>query len=96
MNCLLVSVLCAHNFFLLFSVNGDLSNNKKSTLLVEDFIKVDVLLVKVCHKRRKVRLTVPNRQTLGTTLKGSFGTAFTKSCISLIQQSRESRDCSNL
>jgi len=35
-------------------VNGDLSNNKKSTLLVEDFIKVDVLLVKVCHKRRKV------------------------------------------
>jgi len=35
-------------------VNGDLSNSKKSTLLVEDFIKVDVLLVKVCHKRRKV------------------------------------------
>ncbi|PFX29034.1 polycomb protein suz12-like [Stylophora pistillata] len=34
-------------------VNGDLSNNKKSALLVEDFIKVDVLLVKICHKRRK-------------------------------------------
>lgn len=44
-------------------VNGDLSNSKKSTLLVEDFIKVDVLLVKVCHKRRKESesqvLTVP-------------------------------------
>jgi len=34
-------------------VNGDLGNSKKSTLLVEDFIKVDVVLVKVCHKRRK-------------------------------------------
>lgn len=36
-------------------VNGDLANSKKSTLLVEDFIKVDVVLVKICHKRRKVR-----------------------------------------
>lgn len=34
-------------------VNGDLAGSRKSTLLVEDFIKVDVLLVKVCHKRRK-------------------------------------------
>lgn len=33
--------------------NGDLANSKKSTLLVEDFIKVDVVLVKICHKRRK-------------------------------------------
>ena len=35
-------------------VNGDLAGSRKSSLLVEDFIKVDVLLVKVCHKRRKV------------------------------------------
>ena len=41
-------------------MNGDLSNSKKSTLLVEDFIKVDVLLVKVCHKRRKVLSFVQN------------------------------------
>lgn len=34
-------------------VNGDLAGSRKSSLLVEDFIKVDVLLVKVCHKRRK-------------------------------------------
>lgn len=33
-------------------VNGEMAS-KKTTLLVEDFIKVDVLLVKVCHKRRK-------------------------------------------
>ena len=46
------------------AVNGDLSNSKKSTLLVEDFIKVDVLLVKVCHKRRKVHVLafVQNRR----------------------------------
>ena len=45
-------------------MNGDLSNSKKSTLLVEDFIKVDVLLVKVCHKRRKVHVLafVQNRR----------------------------------
>ena len=35
-------------------MNGDLAGSRKSSLLVEDFIKVDVLLVKVCHKRRKV------------------------------------------
>lgn len=43
---------CTCSFHLL--VNGDLANSKKSTLLVEDFIKVDVVLVKICHKRRKV------------------------------------------
>ena len=50
-------LFCFHFLCVLFSplaVNGDLSNNKKSSLLVEDFIKVDVLLVKICHKRRKV------------------------------------------
>ena len=50
-------ILFFHFLCVLFSplaVNGDLSNNKKSSLLVEDFIKVDVLLVKICHKRRKV------------------------------------------
>ena len=45
-------------FILPSIVNGDLANSKKSTLLVEDFIKVDVLLVKVCHKRRKVGCAV--------------------------------------
>lgn len=43
---------CMCSFHLL--ANGDLANSKKSTLLVEDFIKVDVVLVKICHKRRKV------------------------------------------
>ena len=42
-------------------MNGDLGNSKKSTLLVEDFIKVDVVLVKVCHKRRKVRHAVRSK-----------------------------------
>ena len=42
-------------------VNGDLAGSRKSSLLVEDFIKVDVLLVKVCHKRRKVNWGILNK-----------------------------------
>ena len=47
-----------YRLFLFVLVNGDMAS-KKSTLLVEDFIKIDVLLVKVCHKRRKVSLAAP-------------------------------------
>ncbi|EDO42650.1 predicted protein, partial [Nematostella vectensis] len=36
-----------------FFVNGDLSGNKKRRMLEQDFVKVEVSLVKICHKKRK-------------------------------------------